>query len=105
MARPVSIPTAPAHIVTAFTPTGVLRASINLGNPILANTDPSAGTPCGVSDLARAFAERLGVPLNFVAFTSAGQSVEAVTNEKPISDSSRWTRSAAQASASLRPMC
>ena len=26
-----------ADIVKAFTPTGVLRASINLGNPILAN--------------------------------------------------------------------
>ena len=83
MARPMSIPTVPAHMVAAFTPTGVLRASINLGNPILANSDPSTDAPCGLSvDLARALAERLGVPLELVAFTSAGQSVEAVTNEK-----------------------
>jgi len=83
MVRPVSIPTVPAHIVAAFTPTGVLRASINLRNPILANSDPSTGAPCGVSvDLARALAERLGVPLKLMVFTSAGQSVEAVTNEK-----------------------
>jgi polar amino acid transport system substrate-binding protein len=73
----------PADIVAAFTPTGVLRASINLGNPILANADPAGGDPGGVSvDLARAFAERLGVKLELVVFKTAGQSVEAVTNEQ-----------------------
>ena len=77
------IPTVPADIAAAITPTGVLRASINLGNPILANTDPSTGTACGVSvDLARAFAERLGVPLELAVFNSAGRSVEAVANEE-----------------------
>jgi polar amino acid transport system substrate-binding protein len=35
-------------IRAAFNPTGKLRASINLGNPILANVD-SNGKPCGVS--------------------------------------------------------
>lgn len=64
-------------------PTGVLRASINLGNPILAGRDPESGEPCGVSvDLARAFAERLGVELELLAFDSAGQSVETVTAER-----------------------
>jgi polar amino acid transport system substrate-binding protein len=83
MAPPVPMSPVPAHIAAAFTPTGVLRASINLGNSILANTDPTTGTLCGVSvDLARAFAERLGVPLELVAFKSAGRSVEAVTNEE-----------------------
>jgi polar amino acid transport system substrate-binding protein len=68
-------------IVAAFTPTGVLRACINLGNPILANADPAGGDPGGVSvDLARAFAERLGAKLELVVFKTAGQSVEAVTN-------------------------
>lgn len=66
-----------------FTPTGVLRAAINLGNPILANTDPATGQPCGVSvDLAGEFARRLGVALELVVFDAAGKSVEAVTQEQ-----------------------
>jgi len=70
-------------VVTAFTPTGKLRASINLGNPILANQDPASGEPVGVSiDLARAFAERLGVEVELVVFDAAGKSVEAVSDER-----------------------
>jgi len=66
----------------AFTPTGKLRASINLGNPILANRGAD-GEPFGVSiDLARAFAQRLGVALELVVFDSAGKSVDAVTAEQ-----------------------
>jgi polar amino acid transport system substrate-binding protein len=74
--------TVASDIVAAFTPTGSLRASINLGNPILAHTDPATGEPCGVSvDLARAFAQRLGVGIELVVFDSAGKSVQAVTDE------------------------
>ena len=72
-----------AEVVAAFAPTGTLRASINLGNPILANRDPVIGEPGGVSvDLARAFAGRLGVDIELVVFDTAGKSVEAVTNEQ-----------------------
>jgi polar amino acid transport system substrate-binding protein len=75
--------TLPADIVTAFTPTGALRASINLGNPILANTDAATGAPCGVSvDLATAFAQHLDVPLELAVFKTAATSVGAVTNEQ-----------------------
>jgi polar amino acid transport system substrate-binding protein len=67
----------------AFAPTGTLRASINLGNPILANRDPQTGEPFGVSiDLARAFAQRLGVGIELVVFDAAGKSVEAVRGEQ-----------------------
>lgn len=70
-------------IVAAFTPTGTLRASINLGNPILANQDPKTGEPFGVSvDLARAFAKRLGVDIELVVFDAAGKSVAAVGDER-----------------------
>jgi len=70
-------------IVSAFTPTGRLRASINLGNPILANKDPAGGQPVGVSiELARAFAQRLGVELELVVFDTAGKSVDAVKAEQ-----------------------
>jgi len=72
-----------SQVIRAFTPTGKLRASINLGNPILANRDPASGDPLGVSiDLARAFAGRLGVEVEWVVFDTAGKSVDAVTHEQ-----------------------
>ncbi len=68
---------------SAFAPTGRLRASINLGNPILANRHPETGEPFGVSvDLARELARRLDLPLDLVVFDAAGKSVEAVTAEQ-----------------------
>lgn len=70
-------------IVAAFTPTGKLRASINLGNPILAGRDAVSGEPSGVSvDLARALAEHLAVELELVVFDTAGKSVQAVSVER-----------------------
>jgi len=66
----------------AFSPTGVLRASINVGNPILAKRN-SHGQAEGVSiDLAQALATSLGLPLELVVFESAGESVQAVTEER-----------------------
>lgn len=65
-----------------FAPTGVLRASINLGNPILAHRNP-LGEPGGVSvDMARALAHALDLPVEFVTFDAAGKSVQAVTEEQ-----------------------
>jgi polar amino acid transport system substrate-binding protein len=66
-----------------FIPTGRLRASINVGNPILARRDDGPGGAAGVSvDLARAFAKRLGVELELIVFDSAGKSVDAVTADQ-----------------------
>jgi polar amino acid transport system substrate-binding protein len=66
-----------------FAPQGSLRASINLGNPILAQKDGVTGQPVGVSvDLATELARRLGVGLELVVFDAAGKSVEAVTDGK-----------------------
>ncbi|MEW1612510.1 MULTISPECIES: transporter substrate-binding domain-containing protein [unclassified Streptomyces] len=73
---------APA-LVPAFAPSGTLRASINLGNPILAGRDPASGDLVGVSvDLAYAFGRRLGVPVELVVFERAAASVEAVKAEQ-----------------------
>ena len=70
-------------VIAALTPTGKLRASINLGNPILANKDPQTGEPFGVSiDLAREFAQWLGVELALVVFETAGKSVQAVGDDR-----------------------
>ena len=75
--------TPPDTLRQAFAPTGPLRASINLGNPILAHQHPQTGEPFGVSiDLARALAQRLGVDIELVVFDAAGKSVEAVRSEQ-----------------------
>ena len=70
-------------LVRAFAPSGTLRASINLGNPILAGRDAATGEPAGVSiDLARGLADALGVPLELVVFDAAGKSVEALEQQR-----------------------
>lgn len=75
--------TATPDILQAFAPTGKLRASINLGNPILANKNPQTGELFGVSiDLANALAKQLGVGIELVVFDAAGKSVEAVRGEQ-----------------------
>lgn len=68
---------------SAFAPTGRLRASINLGNPILAHRKADTGEVGGVSvELAHELARRLDLPLDLVVFDAAGKSVEAVTAEQ-----------------------
>jgi polar amino acid transport system substrate-binding protein len=65
-------------ITAELAPTGVLRAAINLGNPVLAQGTPDR--PAGVTvDLARELARRLGVPASFVCFDAARKSFEALT--------------------------
>jgi polar amino acid transport system substrate-binding protein len=70
-----------AERVAGFTPTGRLRASINVGNPILAARE--GNTARGVSvDLARALAQRLGVELELLVFDTASRSVQAVSDDQ-----------------------
>ena len=60
-------------------PTGTLRASINLGNPVLAQGTPDA--PRGITvDLARGLAARLDVPLELLCFTAARDSFAALVD-------------------------
>jgi len=73
---------APAQAVKELAPTGTLRAAINYGNGVLAQKGPD-GEPRGVSaDLSRELAKRLGVPLEFIAFTAAGKAFEAAKENK-----------------------
>lgn len=59
-------------------PSGVLRASINLGNPVLAQGTPEQ--PSGVTvDIAREIARRLELPLELICFDAARKSFEAMT--------------------------
>lgn len=70
-------------LVRAFTPTGRLRAAINLGNAVLAGTDPASGAARGVSvDLARAFAAELGVDCELLVVKTAKESVDALADER-----------------------
>lgn len=62
-------------------PTGVLRASINLGNPVLAQGTPEA--PTGVTvDIAREIGVRLGVPVELICFDAARKSYEAMATSQ-----------------------
>jgi polar amino acid transport system substrate-binding protein len=66
------------ELVTDLAPSGALRASINLGNPVLAQGTPDA--PAGVTvDIAREVAARLGLPAEFACFDAARKSFEAMT--------------------------
>ncbi|MDO8692742.1 MAG: ABC transporter substrate-binding protein [Sheuella sp.] len=68
----------PEEILKAFAPTGVLRASLNVGNPVLANLDKD-GKPFGISiDLAFELGKRLGVPVELIVNETAGKSVATV---------------------------
>jgi polar amino acid transport system substrate-binding protein len=70
---------ADADVTADLAPTGVLRAAINLGNPVLAQG--SAHAPAGVTvEIARAVASRLGVPVEFVCFDAARRSYQAMAS-------------------------
>jgi polar amino acid transport system substrate-binding protein len=77
-----SCSTAPSISPTArpeLVPTGKLRVGINFGNTLLTSKDPASGEPRGVAvDLARELGRRIGVPIEFVAFDSAGRMADAV---------------------------
>lgn len=61
-------------IIAELAPTGVLRAGINLSNFLLVTGKAANGDPQGVSpDMAKAIADRLGVPLKLVPFKSPGE--------------------------------
>lgn len=60
-------------------PGGVLRAGINTGNPLLVTGRSASGDPEGVApDMARAIAERLGVPVQLVPYASPAVLGDAV---------------------------
>lgn len=70
-----------ASYSSLFCPAGKLRASINLGNPILANKNAATGEVFGVSvDLSRELAKRLGVEVELKVFDAAAKSVAAITS-------------------------
>ena len=64
-------------LLSDFAPVGTLRASINLGNPVLAQGTKAA--PGGVTvEISRELGIRLGVPVELLCFDAARESVEAM---------------------------
>jgi polar amino acid transport system substrate-binding protein len=62
-------------------PTGVLRAGINLSNFLLVTGRAANGNPEGVSpDMARAIADKLGVPVQYVPFKTPGELADQAEN-------------------------
>ena len=72
-----------AHPLAAeLAPHGVLRAGINMSNFLLVTGRSAAGDPEGVSpSMARAIADRLGVPIKYVPFPKPGELADAVGND------------------------
>jgi len=69
------------NLAKEFAPTGKLRASLNMGNPVLAHSHTAAEKPAGVTiDLSREFARELGVAVNFLQFDTAAKSVAALAS-------------------------
>jgi polar amino acid transport system substrate-binding protein len=72
-----------AHPLAAeLAPHGVLRAGINMSNFLLVTGRSAAGDPEGVSpSMARAIADRLGVPIKYVPFPKPGELADAVDSD------------------------
>jgi polar amino acid transport system substrate-binding protein len=68
----------PQDLVSELAPTGMLRAAINMGNFLLVTGRTASGDPEGVApDMARAIAERLGVPVAYVPYARPGELADA----------------------------
>jgi polar amino acid transport system substrate-binding protein len=66
-------------VLKDLAPTGKLRATINLGNTVLAQRHPDTGELDGISvDLAKALAKRLELELELHAFDTARTAFEAL---------------------------
>jgi polar amino acid transport system substrate-binding protein len=74
-----STPEIPSSLRTETAPTGVLRVAVNFGNVSLVQKDAAGGDPRGVApDIARELARRLGVPIRYVVYDTAGKVTDAV---------------------------
>ncbi|NHN89136.1 transporter substrate-binding domain-containing protein [Acetobacter conturbans] len=68
-------------VLSELAPGGVIRTAINLGNPVLAQTDGKSGDVKGVTvDLAREIGRRLKVDILFETFDSAGKVTELASS-------------------------
>ena len=70
------------EIKAQLAPHGVLRAGINMSNFLLVTGHSAAGDPDGVSPgMARAIADSLGVPVQYVPFAKPGDLADAAGSD------------------------
>jgi polar amino acid transport system substrate-binding protein len=68
----------------ALAPTGRLRAALIVSNPVLVQRDATTGALGGVSvELARALADRLGVPLEIVPYPNPAAYAQSLRGDIP----------------------
>ena len=68
--------------IADLAPRGVLRAALNLGNPLLVKRFTPDADPVGLSvDLATELSDRLALPLKLVCFPGAGKVFEAAGSD------------------------
>ncbi|QJR15332.1 ABC transporter substrate-binding protein [Usitatibacter palustris] len=78
LAACASTPQVPSAVMSELAPGGKLRVAMNYGNIVLAQKDPATGEARGISaDLARELARRLGVPIEWLSYDTAGKVAEA----------------------------
>jgi polar amino acid transport system substrate-binding protein len=66
-----------------FAPSGALVMGVNYGNIVHTQKDPAGGDPRGVAPaLARELARRLGVPIKYVTYDTAGKLADDARNGK-----------------------
>ena len=74
-----AMPATDTKLRDEFAPSGVLRVGVNFGNPVIAQRDPAGGDPRGVGpELARELGRRLGVPIRYVIYGSAGSMTDGL---------------------------
>jgi polar amino acid transport system substrate-binding protein len=72
----------PSEIKAQLAPHGVLRAAINMSNFLLVTGKAANGDPEGVSpSVAKAIADRLGVPVKYVPFAKPGELADEAEND------------------------
>ena len=70
------------EIKAQLAPHGMLRAGINMSNFLLVTGRSASGDPEGVSpSMARAIADRLGVPVKYVPFPKPGELADQAGND------------------------
>jgi polar amino acid transport system substrate-binding protein len=71
-----------SEIKAQLAPHGVLRAAINMSNFLLVTGKAANGDPEGVSpSVAKAIADRLGVPVKYVPFPKPGELADEAEND------------------------
>lgn len=68
-------------IAREFTSAGVLRAALNLDNPVLARSSSASEEPAGIGvDLAREFARCVGAEVEFLPFATPNEAAVALAS-------------------------